>query len=460
MATQLVSVLGLGFGDCGKGLFVDALCRDLDAHTVVRFNGGAQAAHNVVLPDGRHHTFSQFGAGTFQHGVVTLLAYPVIVHPTALLVENEYLRRAGVTNGLQRLIIDGRCRVTTPFHQAAGRMRELARADGRHGSCGVGVGETVRQDLEQPALTLRYADLPQRDSALAKLEAIRRHLLSAFDPICAASANRIEYQRERAVLADPLMAAQWLERAMELVLGVPPATHAEVAARLHLSGTVVFEGAQGVLLDEWRGFHPHTTWSRIHTSSAEAVAADAGQLARIRHLGALRSYQTRHGDGPLPTHDTGLDALPELHNASSGWQGAFRRGHPDALLMRYALSVAGRLDGLLISHLDAFERATDLAWCRAYEAPVVQGDEQLCRRDAAGRIVELRASVGHDLDHQARLTGLLISAKPVMDGNPIADAMQFVALVEALAGLPVLLGSFGPTFENIRKLGATDEASY
>ena len=94
-STRLVSLLGLGFGDCGKGLFTDYLCRHWGAHTVVRFNGGAQAGHNVVLPDGRHHTFAQFGAGSFVPGVVTLLAYPVIVHPTALLVEDAYLRRAG-----------------------------------------------------------------------------------------------------------------------------------------------------------------------------------------------------------------------------------------------------------------------------------------------------------------------------------------------------------------------------
>jgi adenylosuccinate synthase len=73
-ATRYVSLLGLGFGDCGKGLFTDHLCGAWQAHTVVRFNGGAQAGHNVVLADGRHHTFSQFGAGSFHAGVATVLA--------------------------------------------------------------------------------------------------------------------------------------------------------------------------------------------------------------------------------------------------------------------------------------------------------------------------------------------------------------------------------------------------
>jgi len=77
--TRYVSLLGLGFGDCGKGRFTDHLCGELQAHTVVRFNGGAQAGHNVVLADGRHHTFSQFGAGTFA-GAATWLAQPMIVN--------------------------------------------------------------------------------------------------------------------------------------------------------------------------------------------------------------------------------------------------------------------------------------------------------------------------------------------------------------------------------------------
>lgn len=450
MTTELISVLGLGFGDCGKGLFIDALCRAKPAHTVVRFNGGAQAGHNVVLPDGRHHTFSQFGAGSFVAGVRTLLAYPVIVHPTAMLVENAFLRRSGVHDGLERMVIDRRCRVTTPFHQAAGRMRELQRGRNGHGSCGVGVGETVKQDLELPELTLRYGDLRHPADALAKLETLRGSTLAAFDPNDCPADNRAAYGAELSVLRDGAVARQWLKQIAELVAIVRPAQQAEVAACLNRPGTVLFEGAQGVLLDEWRGFHPHTTWSTIHTSSVEAVAADAGQDSRILQLGALRSYMTRHGNGPMPSHDARLSLLPEPHNASGGWQGSFRRGHPDAVLLRYALAVAGPLDGLLVSHLDAFEQRPELRWCNAYTAPLVSNDERLCQRDAAGRITALRPSAGGDIDHQAQLARLLSSAHHELETAPIDNARQFIHQVEALAGMPVILGSFGPTFETVQ----------
>ncbi len=156
---RLVSLLGLGFGDCGKGMFTDALCRRWPVHTVVRFNGGAQDGHNVMLPDRRQHTFSQFSSGSFVPGVATVLAYPVLVHPSALLVEHTHLQRIVDGDVLERLLIDSRCRINTPFHQAAGRLRELQRGVKSHGTCGVGVGETVRHSLHYPDHVLCYGDL-------------------------------------------------------------------------------------------------------------------------------------------------------------------------------------------------------------------------------------------------------------------------------------------------------------
>jgi adenylosuccinate synthase len=428
--TRLVSLLGLGFGDCGKGLFTDFLCRHWNAHTVVRFNGGAQAGHNVVLPDGRHHTFSQFGAGSFVPGTVTVLAYPVIVHPTALLVEAEHLRQCGVPDALERIIIDGRCLVTTPFHQAANRLRELQRGAAAHGTCGVGVGETVAHSLDHPDQALRYADLDRPAIAFAKLESIRRMLRAQFD------ASVAHGEQELQVLDDDTMSQRWLERVAILTRQVRVAAAGAVAARFQLPGTVLFEGAQGVLLDEWRGFHPHTTWSSIHPSSVEAVAADAGYTEKIEHLGILRSYMTRHGNGPLPTHDARLDHLSEPYNTSDGWQGMFRRGHPDAVLLRYALRVAGPLDGLLVSHLDVFEREADLRWCTAYDTPT-------------GMVGSIEPGPEHDLEHQQRQGHLLATAHPCYAANTIASAAMFIEQLEAIARLPVLFGSYGPTHATV-----------
>lgn len=416
--TRYTSVLGLGFGDCGKGRFVAALTRRWRAHTVVRFNGGAQAGHNVI-DAGRHHTFSQFGAGTFTPGVATLLLDPVVLHPTALLVEAEALARVGVIDALARLVIDGQCRVTTPYHQAAGRVREILRGTEAHGTCGVGVGETVRDSLAHPEETLRYADLAQ--APLDRLHAVRSRLLTELLPQC----DAIEAcATELRLLRDESLAARWLTIARAVTRQCPPASEETIHGHLHLPGSVLFEGAQGILLDEWRGFHPHTTWSSPTTATVDAVAARFAVTEPVQHLGVLRSYLTRHGAGPFPTHDPALDMLPEPHNTGAGWQGPFRRGHPDAVLLRYALQAVGKLSGLLVSHLDLFDRGIQLRWCDRYDSgsPLPLGP------------------LG-DLEHQQKLTQRLANARPIYDAGPIRSATEWFARLATVTDLPILFQS-------------------
>ena len=155
--------------------------------------------------------------------------------------------------------------------------------------------------------------------------------------------------------------------------------------------------------------------------------------------------------GRCPRTTARLDHLPEPHNGSGGWQGRFRRGHPDALLLRYALQVAGPLDGLLVSHLDVFGRERALRWCTGYKADAAADD--VCARDPdSDRISAILPGAPHDLAHQERLGHLLARATPHYAGEPIADAASFVTQLEALSGLPVLLGSHGPTHETVRTL--------
>jgi adenylosuccinate synthase len=433
-ATRYASVLGLGFGDCGKGLFVDAMARRWQAHTIVRFNGGAQAGHNVVTAEA-HHTFSQFGAASFVPGVQTLLLDPVIVHPTALLVEAQVLAAAGVGDALFRLQIDGQCRLTTPFHQAAGRLRELLRGSAAHGTCGVGVGETVRHALEYPQQSLRYEDLLHASVALDKLHALRQILLAELEPLCSPA-----HAEELRVLQSETIAAEWLNTARAVARQCPPASLDAIHSRLTQAGTVLFEGAQGVLLDEWRGFHPHTTWSTISTAAVEQALARFSIRTPIEHYGVLRSYLTRHGAGPLPTEDAALDdLLPEPHNTAEGWQGRFRRGHPDAVLLRYALESVGNLTGLLISHLDALEKGVSLKWCHAYQAE-------------HGVLTQLPSSEAPDLAHQQGLTDLLLKAAPVFASSPIQSAARFLNHLANVTSLPVIMTSDGYRDQNVIEL--------
>ena len=185
---------------------------------------------------------------------------------------------------------------------------------------------------------------------------------------------------------------------------------------------VVFEGAQGVLLDEWRGFHPYTTWSTCTFDNALDLLSEwGGQAVR---LGVIRSYLTRHGAGPFPTEDGDLK-LSEPHNAWGPWQEKFRWGWLDLPLLRYAVEACGGVDGLAVTHLDC---------CAA-------GDWRIGTGYRGGQEPELGRF--RDLEYQEWLTRRLQQAE--VEYQSVCDAEQLLELLAPIA--PVAVESWGPTSE-------------
>jgi adenylosuccinate synthase len=417
MSREALLVVDLAFGDCGKGSIVDHLVRTRGAQTVVRFSGGPQAGHNVVTPDGRHHTFSQFGSGTFVPGVRTILSRFMLIEPYALLNEDKHLAEIGVSDALLRLHIDPRCRVITPIHQAANRLRELARGDAAHGSCGLGVGETVMDSIEQPDLVL-YA------SELGKRNVVRRRLRDICDFKLDQLAGVVDLSHE---LARPLIDPSWIDIAADNYAVVGKFARIGPVDLIDES-TIVFEGAQGVLLDESFGFHPHTTWSTTTFAKADVLLDEWRFRGERTRIGVLRSYFTRHGPGPFVTDDPVLrEMLPEPHNDESGWQGRFRVGPFDLVVAKYALNVVGHVDQIAMTHLD---RLVDRI-CVAYENNGERIDELPLHRPA-------------DLAVQGKLTEMLAQCRPVYEPTP-SNAEEFVMRVEEQLGSRVGITSFGPT---------------
>src|SRR5215207_2982677 len=200
-----ILIADLGFGDAGKGSIVDYLTRSTGAHTVIRYNGGAQAAHNVMTPGGRHHTFAQFGSGTFVPGTRTHLSRYMTVHPLAMLAEERHLRSLGISDAFRRVTIDGEALVTTPFQQSANRLKEIARGDGRHGSCGMGVGETMSDWLTHGPRVLFAADLRSRAVTLKKLTFLREAKIAQLEELLKTLPDNESARDELKVFYDPNM---------------------------------------------------------------------------------------------------------------------------------------------------------------------------------------------------------------------------------------------------------------
>ncbi len=430
---QAFLTVDLGFGDSGKGSIVDFLTRIHAAHTVVRYNGGAQAAHRVVTdgPNPREHVFAQFGSGTLA-GAATHLSRFMLLDPLAMVAEAQHLQALGVPDAFDRTTIDERALVITPFQRAANRLKELAGGDGRHGSCGMGIGETMIDYLEHGQRALFAGDLRSPDVLRTKLHFLHEINLAKIQALLPGLPDSDDAAREQSPLRDPDWPGWLVEEYIAFARYARIVPSAFLHSLLRRPGAVIFEGAQGVLLDEWRGFHPYTTWSTTTLENAERLLDEAGYTGDLTRIGITRAYATRHGAGPLVTEDAALTrALPDPSNSFGAWQRGFRVGWLDMIMLKYALEVTGPLDQLAVTCLDRLAELPDLRVCRRYSYDSFSID----------RIA--RSPVPHALDYQERITNRLARCAPVLEA--LADPSALLQLLERDLGVPIGLLSEGPT---------------
>ena len=243
-------VIGAQFGDEGKGRVTDHYAAEVGRNgIVIRFNGGAQAGHTAVTPDGLRHVFSHVGSGALA-GVATFLSRFFVSNPILFLKEMAILATKGVE---PTIYVDPQSPVTTPYDMMINQIVERERGGDRHGSCGVGFGETIERNLT-PARALTVADLADRSGLTAKLNLIRRDYAPA-------RLARLGFAAAFARNADLFLSDAILEHFVEdtgRFLQAITVADARAATRgRHL----LFEGAQGLLLDQDRGFFPHVTRS-------------------------------------------------------------------------------------------------------------------------------------------------------------------------------------------------------
>ena len=429
-------VAGLGYGDEGKGSVVDYLARVYGAKLIVRYTGSVQAGHNVVTPDGRHHTFSQFGSGMFVPGVKTFLSRFMAINPLNMVKEEAHLHQMGVPDAFSRTFIDGECPIIAPFQIALNRLLELSRGGKRNGSCGMGVGATVEQYREYGSRMLLAKDLADKRTTLEKLEFIRQICRRGiFDIMHEIPRRNIQAETELLVLDDAEASGILYARYAEFLKKANIVSSSVLKELLAEVPVAAFEGSQGMLLDEGYGFWPHVTKSNVTFYNAYALLEEADYQGQVRTIGVLRGYATRHGAGPFPTEDRSLyNYLQEPHNTTGDWQGVFRPGHFDMMATNYALRTLGGVDSIVLTCTDKISAMPGLKICKAYA--VANG--QYWR--------EVPIMHPNDLKLRAALTQDMNRAIPVF--NRFETVGSYINHLITQLPAPVSILSFGPTAED------------
>ena len=316
MKATVSIVLGTLFGDEGKGSFVNYLSGYVKQPMVVRFNGGHQVGHTVVL-NGKRHVFSNFGSGTLL-GVATYWSKYCTVSPTGIKKEGDILRKSGVN---PKLYLDSNAMVTTPFDILQNHRNE---DKNKHGSVGVGFGTTIQRNEDHYHLYVR--DLLYSKIRNEKLRLIIESYYGfPFDP-----AQPHQCKETRKLYNDFLKACDELVERYEI------RDNFEGLYDHHL----IFEGGQGIMLDANYGFFPNVTRSNTTSQNAIEIIKTLPFDYDINTYYIIRAYQCRHGNGYMSNEGLDISYIennPNETNITGKYQGEFRKSVLDLDMIGYAI---------------------------------------------------------------------------------------------------------------------------
>jgi adenylosuccinate synthase len=284
------AIIGANFGDEGKGLIVDHLAALDPKSLVVRYCGGSQAGHTVTTPDGRRHVFHHFGSGTLA-GADTYLSRFMIVNPITFVRERKELA-SKIDGRLPSMFLDGQASVTTPYDMLINRGLERHRKAEKHGSCGLGINETVVRSAHED-YRLTVADIGSPLTVKDQLRRIRNEWLP--ERLRQLGMGTLPNKEAFWAASDHVFANFLID--CESMLTDPIVRRADtfyVEKR-----PVIFEGAQGLWLDEDSGYFPHVTRARTGLHNVRLLMREMG-IKEVEPIYVTRAYFTRHGVGPLP----------------------------------------------------------------------------------------------------------------------------------------------------------------
>ncbi len=413
-----VVVVGTQWGDEGKGKVVDLLTERVAA--VVRFQGGHNAGHTLVI-EGRKTVLHLIPSGILRAHVRCLIGNGVVLSPQALLEEIDMLEANGVP-ATERLAVSEACPLILPYHVALDHARERARGKAAIGTTGRGIGPAYEDKVARRAL--RLGDLFHRERFAAKLgEVLDAHNFALQHYY---HADTVDFQQ---VLDETLALA---ERLRPLVADVPDLLYGHRAR----GESVLFEGAQGTLLDIDHGTYPFVTSSNT-TAGGAACGSGVGPRDLDYVLGITKAYTTRVGAGPFPTEL--LDEMGE-HLARRGHEFGATTGRPrrcgwfDAVSLRRAIRI-NSVSGLCITKLDVLDGLDTIRLCVGYRCG---GEERTMPPVGADEYADCTPIY-------EELPGWKESTVGVKRYDELpANARAYLARIEAVVETPVDIISTGP----------------
>jgi len=411
-----VVVVGAQWGDEGKGKTIDYLAEQADV--VVRYQGGNNAGHTVVV-DGLEYKLHLIPSGVLYRDKLCVLGNGMVIDPQVLLQEMAYLRERGIS--VDNLRISDRAHLIFPYHRILDDLFEEERGEKKIGTTKRGIGPAY---VDKSARTgLRVGDLrnPARFSETLRASVeTKNHLL--------------EQVYRRPPLDVDTMIEEYLGYGARLEQYIAD-TSLLVNAALDEGKGVLFEGAQGTMLDIDHGTYPYVTSSHP-TAGGACIGAGVGPTRLDQVIGVAKAYTTRVGDGPFPTELTGPigAAIQEKGNEYGTTTGRPRRcGWLDALVLRYTLRVSG-LTGLVLTKLDTLAGLDSVRICTAYR---VQG-QVLTEFPSDLDLLEDCEPVYEDLP------GWTEDAAEARDYDSLPPELKgFIERVEGLIGVPVVMASLG-----------------
>ncbi len=357
---MIVVVIGLAFGDEGKGRTVAALTKSLGATANIRFSGGSQAAHRVVV-NGKEHIFAQFGSGSaVSNSVITYLSSQMVLDPLNLSEEAWIHKQNGLGDLIERLYIDSNCPIITEYHKVYNRTMEIHRSykSGRISSTGLGVGETFEDVRNNKEFIIHAGELFDYQVLLKKLQSTYQDKFSEISKLHPQAQSYFHCQLPHlSAYVDRLhLTGQMLKSTIHFDFN-------EKLQKILDNEVVILEGSQGTLLDKDCGKKPFITKSNVALSEAEKLIGN--RINNSLNLGITRGYITRHGIGPLSTEDKTLTKLiPDRNNIFNEWQREFRIGWLDLPLLKKSVEYNFHLSGIVVTNLDRLPKES--FYCKKY----------------------------------------------------------------------------------------------